>query len=408
MPNVLLIEPCNFESFPVGGQLSFCKQMMAAFGNRLALVGTCTDGTPVGKWVMKCFDGLDYPFFAFGRRKVSNTKPFVPARITAFLDIARHKKPILSSGIRYAFTQSPEALMAIHSWPWDSLCYMSPGHASLFETTRYRWARLFTGLYDVKLFSALEHADVILACADRPAIESFARRSNGLLQPERITAFPTRVDTGIFRPLPVREVRRKLGLDGTGPIVVTCGRINNAKGWDFVIEAFHHFLRLYPGARLVFVGDGEDRPVLEKTISEQDLAGLVLLVGFQPPNRVVEYLNAASVVVVGSYKEGWSVAMLEALACGLPVVSTDVSGARDMIVEGQNGFVVLNRDPGQFASAMAQTMAWERPNPVSVSIAEKYSLDTLSSDLSRLWKPLTKPITKHDEGLWHKTSVKAR
>jgi len=189
--------------------------------------------------------------------------------------------------------------------------------------------------------------------------------------------------------LPMSEVRRKLGLNEPGPLVVTCGRINSVKGWDLVIDAFQDFLRLHPRARLIFVGDGEDRPVLEKTILEQDMTGSVLLVGFQPPSKVVEYLNAASVIVFGSYKEGWSVAMLEGLACGLPVVSTDVSGARDMIVEGRNGFVVLNRDPGQFASAMAQTLVWDRPNPVSLSIAEKYSLVNLKDDLCRLWSPLS-------------------
>ncbi|UCE46363.1 MAG: glycosyltransferase family 4 protein, partial [Phycisphaerales bacterium] len=349
MPDVLLIEPCDFESFPVGGQLSFAKQMMAAFGNRLALVGISTDGTPVGQWVNKRFDGSDYHFFAFGRRKASSSKPLVPARVTAFLDIARRKRLIMSLGIRYTFTQSPEMLMAIHSWPWASICYMIPGDANPLKMARYRWARPFTALYDVKLFSALRHADVILACANRPAIESFVRRSKGLLGPEHITQFPTRVDMAVFKPLVVRLTRRKLGLNGPGPLVVTCGRINRVKGWHLLIRAFRDFLRLYPKARLIFVGDGEDRPVLEKAILEQDLAGSVLLVGFQPPCKVVEYLNAANVIVVGSYEEGWSVAMLEAIACGLPVVSTDVSGARDMIVEGQNGFVIPNRDPEHFA-----------------------------------------------------------
>jgi len=389
MPDVLFFEPCNFADFPVGGQTSFSRQMMAAFGNRLALVGVSTDGTPVGQWVSKQFNGLDYHFFAVGRRTVSSTKPLVPARITALLNIIRHRKAIMSLGIRYAFTQSPETLMAIHDWPWDSICYMIPGDANPLKMARYRWARPFTGLYDAKLFSALKRADVILACADGPAIESFARRSKGLLGPDRITPFPTRVDTAAFTPLSVREVRQKLGLDGPGPVVVTCGRINSVKGWDLVVGAFHNFRRLHPAARLIFVGDGEDRPILEKTILEQDLAGSVLLVGFQPSGKVVEYLNAASVLVVGSYKEGWSVAMLEGLACGLPVVSTDVSGARDMIVEGQNGFVVSNRDPGQFASAMARTLVWERPNRVSLAIAKRYSLANLRGDLCRLWHPLS-------------------
>jgi glycosyltransferase involved in cell wall biosynthesis len=389
MPDVLLIEPCNFEDFPPGGQLSFAKQMISAFGNRLALVGISTDGAPVGHWVTKRFDGSDYRFFAFGHRKVFSTKPLVPARITAYLDIARHRKAIMSLGVRYAFTQSPETLMAIYDWPWNGICYMTPGCANPLKMARYRWARPFTKLYDAKLFSALKHVDVILACADKRAIEDFARRSKGLLQPEQIIQFPTRVDTAIFRPLPFRQIRQKLELNGPGPLLVVCGRINKVKGWDLLILAFRCFQQMYPNARLVFVGDGEDSPALEQTIDRQDLAGSVLLVGFQLPNQVAEYLNAADVVIVGSYEEGWSVAMLEALACGQVVVSTDVSGARDMIIQGRNGLIIPNRDPEQFASAVAQALVLERPNPVSLCIAEKYSLVNLRRDLCQLWQPLS-------------------
>jgi len=390
MPGVLFIEPCDFKSFPVGGQLSFTRQMMRAFGNHLALVGISTDDTPIGRWVTKQFDGQRYRFLAVGRRVEATAKPFVPARMTAYLDIRKCKKQIFASGIRSVFTQSPEALMALAKWGWDSICYMIPGDANPLKMARYRWARRFTGLYDARLFSALRHVDVILACADRPAIESFARRSKGLLEPQRITQFPTRVDTAIFKPLPTRQMRQKLGLDpDLSGLVVTCGRINKVKGWELLVQAFVFFRGTHRHARLVFVGDGEDRAVLQQTIHEKGLEGVVLITGFQPPGKVVQYLNAADVVVVGSYEEGWSVAMLEALACGRPVVSTDVSGARDMILQGQNGFVISNRDPEQFASAVAQALVLDKPNPVSLCIAKKYSLVNLRNDLCRLWQPLS-------------------
>ena len=398
MSKVLFIEPCDFESFPVGGQLSFARQMMRAFGNHLALVGISTDDTPTGRWVTKQFDGQRYSFLAVGRRAASGARPLVPARITAYLDISKCKKQILASGIRSAFTQSPETLMAISKWGWDSLCYMSPGHANPLRMARYMWARPFASLYDVKLFAALRFADVILACADKRAITALAQRSRGLLSADRIIQFPTRVDTSVFRPMPRHQARESLGFDGPGPVIVTCGRINKVKGWDLLVRAFVLFRGTHQDARLVFVGDGEDGPLLQQAIHEQGLAGAVLIAGFQPPAKVVQYYNAADVVVVGSYKEGWSVAMLEALACGRAVVSTDVSGARDMVVDGQNGFVVPDRDPRLFATAMAQALKIKTPNDVSLSIAEKYSLANLRSDLSRLWKPLAGAVASDSSG----------
>jgi len=397
MPDVLFIEPCDFERYPVGGRLSFAKQMMAVFGNRLALVGYSTDGTPVGKWVTKQFDGLEYEFLAIGRRIPSGRKPFVPARLTAYLDVIRHRETILSRPIRCAFTQSPETVIAIHGWPWESLCYMSPGHANPLKMPRYRWGKLFAGLYDAKLSEALQSADVILACADRQGIADIAGRSKGLLQPEQILQFPTRVDRAIFKPQPRAQTHQRLDLRGPGPFVVTCGRINKVKGWDLLIEAFSCFVQDHADARLIFVGDGEDRSVLERTVAKKNLTRSVLLVGFQPQDKVAEYLNAADLVVVGSHREGWSVAMLEALACGRVVVSTEVSGARDLIAEGQNGLVVPGRDPRRFAAAMGQALEMRTPNQVSLQIAEKYSLANLRRDMSLIWEPLAAPSDKLDD-----------
>lgn len=397
MPDILFIEPCDFERYPVGGRLSFARQMMAAFGNRLALVGYSTDETPVGKWVTKQFDGLDYAFMAIGHRVPSGRKPFVPARLTAYLDVKRRRETILSLPIRYAFTQSPETVIAIHTWPWESLCYMSPGHANPLKMPRYRWGKLFAGLYDTKLSEALQSANVILACADEQGIADIAGRSKGRLQPEQIQQFPTRVDRAIFKPQPKAQIRRKLGLHGAGPFVVTCGRINKVKGWDLLIDTFSCFVQDHPDARLIFVGDGEDRSALERTVAKKDLTKSVLLVGFQPQDTVAEYLSAADLVVVGSYKEGWSVAMLESLACGQVVVSTEVSGARDLIAEGRNGLVVSGRNPKRFATAMERALEMETPNPVSLQIAEKYSLTHLKRDMSLLWEPLAAPTDEHND-----------
>jgi glycosyltransferase involved in cell wall biosynthesis len=264
---------------------------------------------------------------------------------------------------------------------------MFPGHANPLKMPRYRWGKPLAGWYDSKLSAALQDVDVILACADGEGIRDIAGRSKGLLPPDRIVQFPTRVDTTIFRPQPATDTRRKLGLHGPGPFVVTCGRISEVKGWDLLISAFPYFMQTHADARLIFVGDGEDRPALEQTIARQDLTRSVSLAGFQSPGKVAEYLNAADLVVVGSYKEGWSVAMLEALACARVVVSTEVSGARDMIEEGRNGRVVQGRDPRRFAAAMTEALEMERPNPVSLKTAERYSLSHLRSDLSMFWEP---------------------
>ena len=388
MPDALLIEGCNFQSYPTGGQLSFTRQMMQAFGPRLALVGICTDSTPVGKWVIKTFDGREYSFFAIGRHTVTTRKPFIPARLREYLEVKKHKKQILSLGIKSAFIQAPQVLLAVHKWGWNSVCYMFAGVENPLKISRYKWEKLFAKSFEKNFFPALKNTDVILACADTKSIDSLIKRSRGLLTYDRIKQFFTRVDTTFFKPIPKNLAKAALAADHTGPVIVTCGRINKFKGLDLVLDAFRILLKEQPDARFYFVGDGEDRPRLQRIIDKYEMTESVTITGIQPPEKVALYLNIADVYVVGSFKEGWSVAMLEALACGKPIVSTDVSGARDMIIEEENGFVIENRDPKRFADAMAQALALKQAQQVSLNLAEKYALKNLAKDIAANWKPL--------------------
>jgi glycosyltransferase involved in cell wall biosynthesis len=388
IPNVILIEPCNFEDFPVGGQLSVAKQMISIFGNRLALVGISTDETPIGRWVKKKFDGVEYDFFAVGRWIPSSRKPLVPARITAYLQMKRYKKKIMSLGVKSAFIQSPEILMAGHKWGWNSICYWCAGLGNPLDMPRYRWGKLLAGLFFKKWINSLAKADVILAAADDKLIDAFVTRSGGALAKDRVIKFPTRVETSVFRPTNKAIAGKELGIHQNDLLIVNCGRINAVKGWDLIIEAFKVFNEKHPAAKLVYVGDGEDRPALEQAINRFGLSQSVAVTGFQPPEIVAKYLNAADLCVVGSHMEGWSVAMLEALACGKPIVSTDVSGALDMILEGGNGYIVEKRDPNCFAEAMNRALALKEADTISLGLADKYALKNLARELGMLWKPL--------------------
>ena len=99
------------------------------------------------------------------------------------------------------------------------------------------------------------------------------------------------------------------------------------------------------------------------------IAESIQITGFIPHAEVNIYLNAADLCVVASHREGWSLAMLEILACGKPLVSTDVSGAKDMIYQGENGFIVEERNPRLFADAILKTLELKNAGKISKEIA---------------------------------------
>jgi glycosyltransferase involved in cell wall biosynthesis len=138
---------------------------------------------------------------------------------------------------------------------------------------------------------------------------------------------------------------------------------------------------------LFLVGDGEEKGNLRNQISRLGLNDKVKITGFMDKEKVALYYNAADVVLVGSLMEGWSIAMVEALACGKTIVSTNVSGTNEMIKQGVNGFIIEKREKKQFVQKMEEALKLPTINEYSVKLSKKYSLATLKNDIEKHWKP---------------------
>jgi len=384
-PAFLLFEACDFVSFPPGGQLTMARHIMTAFPGDVGLVGIATDiATPVGEWHTRRIDNTEYPYFAIRHRTPAAARPLIPARITTFASLTRYREAILSLGVRCAFCQGHETLLAISRWPWRSLCFDFPGVANPLGISRYPWARPLAAVFDGIFFRALSQANVVLATADKTAIRELCGRSKGTLLPEQVHVWPTRVDTSVFRPAAQQSVRESLGIDPNAVVIVTTGRLNWVKGWPLLLEV------LATGdARwhLIFVGDGEDREKLLDMARELGVISRVAVTGFQPATRVAAYIQAADVFAMASHHEGFSTSMLEALACGKPIVSTAVSSADTIIEHGINGVVVRSRHCQEFRAGLESALALHKQHVCAISLQRvpTYAVSTLRNDLNSAW-----------------------
>ena len=233
------------------------------------------------------------------------------------------------------------------------------------------------------------NTNVLLASAENKEIDEMVMRSRGILDRSLLHHFPTRVDTDKFKPFPKKEAQAMLDLEYDKLIIVACGRLSWIKGWDLILNSVDNLKKRGIDCRVIFVGDGEDRDKVVKKAQRLGIANLIQITGFIPNKKVSIYLNAADLCVVGSHREGWSLAMLEILACGKPLVSTDVSGAKDMISQGENGFIVNERNPRLFADAILKTLELKHAKEVSLKIADRYSIKTLATDFATIWYPLS-------------------
>ncbi|MES2124540.1 MAG: glycosyltransferase [Gemmatimonadota bacterium] len=136
---------------------------------------------------------------------------------------------------------------------------------------------------------------------------------------------------------------------------VHVARLNAVKDQATLLQAVRLVLDQEPRFELDVVGDGEERRALEQLASELGIAARVHFHGFQDDVR--RYLVGAGQFVLSSVSEGIALTLLEAMACGLPVVATDVGGNREVVVQGETGLLVPPQDPKAMADAMLSLMA---------------------------------------------------
>lgn len=374
---------------PRGGQAAFARHLLTAYGSVLAVSSYCNDeSVPIGSWVKRPYGNQTFWFFSRGPDCVlRDRKPLVPERVTSYLKTRRHMQAIQTGRPWNLLTDSPELLIAAAPEKWESVCYRFAGVNNPVSYSRYIWARLLGGLYERYLIYILNKIkpDVLLASADEAAIEEFFTRIGNALDRSRFYHFPTRIDTDLFRPIDTAESRLSLGIQTHSKVFVATGRLCWIKGWNLLLEAFAYLKSWVTHTQLIFVGDGEDHHKLEMRAEELKVRRDIRITGFVPQAEVVRYMNAADVCLVGSHREGWSLAMCEMIACGKAVVSTDVSGAREMVRQGENGFVVESRDPRTYAEAVRKAMSLESATDTSLRLSSRYSVRTLAVDLDAIW-----------------------
>jgi teichuronic acid biosynthesis glycosyltransferase TuaC len=182
-----------------------------------------------------------------------------------------------------------------------------------------------------------------------------------------IRVIPNGVDRAIFNYIPNPEpIRDALGWSQEARYVVSVGHLQELKG-------FHHLFEMWPGvrrragdARLVLVGGPAGEPAyetrLQAMIRDPSLEGSVTLVGRLEPARVAALLNAADLFVLASRSEGWCNAIAESLACGCPVVATNVGGNEEVMNHWGLGRLTPYGEWSAFADRVVQCLEepWDR------------------------------------------------
>jgi 1,2-diacylglycerol 3-alpha-glucosyltransferase len=261
-------------------------------------------------------------------------------RIAALeLDVFHAQHPFLLGGAaRRLARRLGRPLVFTYHTLYDKYAHYVPLPRPLVARQAVRWSTRFAN-----------QADLVIA----PSAGLAERlRTQGVRRPTVV--LPTGVDLARFRPGDAAAARADLGLSA-GPLALYVGRLDREKNLGFLLQAFERMATRHPGIELVLVGRGTQEAALRRQVRRRVAGARVRFAGGIGLDAVVRYYQAADLFLFASTTETQGLAVLEAMAVGLPVVAVRASGVEEAVVDGVSGLLVPE-EPEAFAAAALEVL----------------------------------------------------
>ncbi len=206
------------------------------------------------------------------------------------------------------------------------------------------------------------------------------------------------IDPEKFYPDPEKgqEIKKELNIEDNSPVLISVGRLTRAKGFFYLIKVVKKLRDKYLDIVLLVLGEGEEREKLEKQVRDLGLENNVFLLGNK--SNVNDYLNTADIFVSSSLWEGLPTVILEAMACQLPVVATDVGGTREMVKEACSGFLIEPENPQVLSDKIDRLLSSPQKEKMGEQGREvvkgEFSLETMVDNYQKLYLNLCKKVKK--------------
>ena len=243
-------------------------------------------------------------------------------------------------------------------------------------------------------FSKWKYRQVRMFIAASTAIERILR-GDGIPQSQIVTVHEG-IDADRIGHIEPASVHAALWLPTQAPIIGNVGALVAHKGQRHLIDAASIVLRDVPDARVVILGEGELRAALEHQVKQLHLEKHVLLPGFR--EDVLALLKGFDIFVMSSETEGLGTSILDAMACGKPVVATRTGGIPEVVEDGVTGLLVEPRDPKSLAQAIT-TLLQDGARRAAMGAAglarvrERFTVDRMVAATIAVYEQVRQPLT---------------
>jgi teichuronic acid biosynthesis glycosyltransferase TuaC len=209
------------------------------------------------------------------------------------------------------------------------------------------------------------------------------------------------VDTACFYPVDRTAARRKYALPPDARVLISVGALVERKGMHRVIEVMPDLIRQHPNLHYLIVGgaspEGDNRAELVARVARLGLGERVRFLGALPPEDLKWALSAADVFVLATRNEGWANVFLEAMACGLPVVATDVGGNAEVVCRDELGTIVPFDDAAALQQALDQALTRDWVHAAILDYARSNQWDKRVAQLLHAYDRIIHDAAAHPE-----------
>jgi glycosyltransferase involved in cell wall biosynthesis len=199
---------------------------------------------------------------------------------------------------------------------------------------------------------------------------------------QRVTVLRNGVNLELFRPMDREAARQSLGF--VRRTLVSVGLLIDRKGHHHIIRALGDI----PETDLVIAGDGPDRRALERLAEAEGVKDRVKFLGSVDQNRLREIYNAADALVLASSREGWANVLLEAMACGTPVVASAVWGTPEVVARPEAGVLMPSLDPQGVVAGVQRLFAAYPDHAATRRYAENFNWDATTEGQLALFRAI--------------------
>ena len=227
------------------------------------------------------------------------------------------------------------------------------------------------------LWAARHAAGVITVCQTlKDAIVALG------IPPERIVVLRNGVDLNLFQPVEREAERARFNL--SRHTLLSAGNLVPVKGHDLIIRA----LPALPDIDLLIAGEGPDKAMLTTLAAELGVADRVRLIGAMPQAELRRYYGAVDALVLASSREGWANVLLEAMACGTPVIASNVGGTPEVVATPEAGVLMKARTPEAIATSVNALFANYPEHSATRRYAEQFSWDDTTAGQLKLFRAI--------------------